>query len=381
MDGSNASRKLWYNRAGFDILRVEAELPSEPPSFRRDDNTMPDSSQSTSRLTRRSTLAGITATVAGACLSGGSMTGSRGSRLHAETPASSEKSAATGNAAWLRKTLKAGMINLGKDAPDNSWEAKFTVAKAAGFEGVEPNTGGWDVTEFRAAAEKVGIVIDGTVGGYHWGTTHTNPDPKVREKAQTLLEQSLEQTAALGAKTFLIVPGHGNDGTAEEVRTRAFNALSAAIPLADRLGVRILIENVWNHFLYDHSGDSNQSAQPLADFVDSFGTETVGVQFDLGNHWKYGDVADWVKTLGPRIQKLDIKGFSRETGSFTDITRGDIDWASVRAALVKIGFQGWVAAEVGGGNQERLELVSRQIEDALHCGKTFAEVKAESTQA
>ena len=155
------------------------------------------------------------------------------------------------------------------------------------------------------------------------------------------------------------------------MRQRAFDAITKAIPLADRLGVHILIENVWNHFLYDHQGDSNQSAQPLADFVDSFGTDTVGVQYDLGNHWKYGDVAEWVTNLGDRIQKLDIKGFSREKNKFTDITEGDIDWPSVEKALMKIGFKGWIAAEVGGGDQDRLATVAGQMDKALNCQRVI----------
>lgn len=269
---------------------------------------------------------------------------------------------------WLQKTVKAGMIRIPKA---NDWSAKLQAAKEAGFAGVEPNTGKLDVAAFRTAADKVGITIDGTVGGYHWGTTHTNPDPQVRQRAQELLTASIQQTHDLGANTFLIVPGHGKDGTHEEVRQRAFDAIAKAIPLADRLGVHILIENVWNHFLYDHQGDSNQSVQPLADFVDSFGTDTVGVQYDLGNHWKYGDVAEWVMNLGDRIQKLDIKGFSRQKNKFTDITEGDIDWPSVEKALMKIKFKGWLAAEVGGGDQARLTKVAGQMDQALNCNRVI----------
>lgn len=281
--------------------------------------------------------------------------------------------------AWIRKTVKAGMIKLPDATKNGDWEVKLRTAKDAGFEGVEPNTGKLDVAGFRAAADKVDIEIDGTVGGYHWRITHTSPDQKVREQAQQLLEESLQQTHDLGATTFLIVPGHGKDGTPEVVRQRAFDAIAAAIPMADRLGVHILIENVWNHFLYDHGGDENQSAAPLADFVDSFGTDTVGVQFDLGNHWKYGDVAEWVETLGDRIQKLDIKGFSRQSNQFTDITEGDIDWWSVKSSLAKIRYTGWLAAEVGGGDQARLTKVADQMESALDCQQTLAQVLRSQT--
>ncbi len=325
------------------------------------------SRRSEAKSSRREFVANVSLAAGAAVASAGSLVSSH---------AWADDQAGTGKSTpWLRKTLKAGMIGV-----KGSWEQKFQAALDAGFEGVEPNTGDLNVTEFRAAAEKVGIVIDGTVGGYHWSVTHTNPDPSVREKAQELLTQGLEQTAALGAKTMLLVPGHGKDATADEVRSRAFDAISKAIPIADKLGVHIVIENVWNHFLYDHEGDETQSARPLADFIDSFGTNTVGVQFDLGNHWKYGDVAEWVETLGRHIQKLDIKGFSRASGKFTDITEGDIDWDSIRTALVKVNFQGWLAAEVGAGDEKRLAKIAKQMDEALHCSKSFAEVSAEMKQ-
>jgi hexulose-6-phosphate isomerase len=83
-------------------------------------------------------------------------------------------------------------------------------------------------------------------------------------------------------------------------------------------------------------------------------------------------VAAWVRGLGPRIAKLDIKGYSNaradKEGSrkgFVDITAGDIDWAAVRAALRDIAFTGWVSAEVGGGDTARLKAVLEQMKAAL----------------
>ncbi len=85
-----------------------------------------------------------------------------------------------------------------------------------------------------------------------------------------------------------------------------------------------------------------------------------------------GDVATWVRELGPRIVKLDIKGYSNRRADaegrgkgFTDITEGDIDWRSVRAALRDIGFSGWVSAEVGGGDVSRRRAVLDQMKRAL----------------
>lgn len=267
---------------------------------------------------------------------------------------------------WLRKTLKIGMIRSKGTLTD-----KFKIAKQAGFEGVELNVPGVDVAQANEAAMATGLIIDGTVGGYHWQTRHSDPDPEVRAAALKQLRQGLAETAAMGADTMLLVPGHGKDGTDQEVYDRCVTAIRAALPDAEKHGVAILIENVWNDFLYDHEGGDDQTADRLAEFIDEFNSPWVGVQFDIGNHWKYGDPAAWIRTLDHRIKKLDIKGFSRETGKFTKITEGDIDWPAVERALREIKFTGWLAAEVGGGDLERLKEVSENLDRALHCGETL----------
>jgi len=165
----------------------------------------------------------------------------------------------------------------------------------------------------------------------------------------------------------LLVPGHGMDGTSDEVRARAVEAIRAALPIAEEAGVSILIENVWNHFLYDHDGGPDQTADAMAAFVDEFDSPLVGMQFDIGNHHKYGDVAAWIRTLGSRIKKLDIKGYSRASGQFVPITEGTIDWPAVKAALREIGFTGWLAAEVGGGDLDRLKQIAGNMDAALQC--------------
>ncbi len=251
---------------------------------------------------------------------------------------------------------------------------KFKAAKEAGFEGVELNAPGINVDAAKEAAAASGLIIDGTVGSYHWGVRHTDPKPDVRADALKRLKEGIVQTAAVGAESMLLVPGHGKDGSDEEVHERAVAAITEALPVAEKHNVAILIENVWNDFCYDHEGGNDQTADRLAAFIDVFNSRFVGVQFDIGNHWKYGDPAGWIRTLGSRIQKLDIKGFSRAEGKFTKITEGDIDWPSVEKALRDIKFSGWLAAEVGGGNLDRLKEVNQHLEEALHCSKSLASV-------
>jgi hexulose-6-phosphate isomerase len=258
------------------------------------------------------------------------------------------------------KTLKIGMVREGKTLSE-----KFAIAKRAGFDGIELSAPGYDVEEARAAIRETGLPVDGTVCAEHWNVRHSDPDPKVREKALETLLGALEATHAVGGHTVLLVVGHGKDGTEKEVWDRSVENVRKAIPLASRLGVAIAVENVWNEFCYDHAGKADQTAEKFAAYIDEFDSPWVGLQFDIGNHWKYGSMGDWIRALGKRIIKLDVKGFSRAENKFTPIGQGDIDYADVTKALKEINFHGWCAAEVAGGNLEELTGVARAMDRAF----------------
>ncbi len=255
------------------------------------------------------------------------------------------------------KTLKIGMIRDGV-----GFKEKFAIAKEAGFDGVELNAPGYDVDEVSKAIAETGLPVDGTVCADHWGVRHSDPDPAVRKKALESLLGALEATHAVGGHTVLLVVGHGKDGTQEEVWARSVENIRQAIPLASRLGVGIAVENVWNEFCYDHAGGADQTAEKFAAYIDEFDSPWVGMQFDIGNHWKYGSAGDWIRTLGKRITKLDVKGFSRAENKFTPIDEGDIDYPDVVKALLEIGFHGWCAAEVGGGDLAYLKGVASAMD-------------------
>ncbi len=76
-------------------------------------------------------------------------------------------------------------------------------------------------------------------------------------------------------------------------------------------------------------------------------------------------MGDWIRSLGRRIVKLDLKGFSRANNKFTKIGEGDLDWEDVRKALLEINYYGWAAAEVGGGNLDRLKEISANMDKAF----------------
>ena len=265
----------------------------------------------------------------------------------------------------IYKTLKIGMVGV-----KGSLTEKFKAAKEAGFAGIEMDSPGMNVEETKVAMKESGLPVDGTVCSTHWKTRHTSPDAAVRKQALKDLQTSIRDTHAVGGNTALLVVGHGQDGPEDEIWKRAIDNISQALPLCAELGIHIAIENVWNKFLYDHGGDHQQSAEKFVRFVDELNSPWVGMQFDIGNHWKYGSMGDWIRQLGRRIVKLDLKGFNRAKSKFTKIGEGDLDWADVRKALQEINYYGWAAAEVGGGDLNRLKEVSANMDRVFGLGSS-----------
>lgn len=260
----------------------------------------------------------------------------------------------------IYKTLKIGMIKSSGGLVE-----KFKIAKEAGFMGVEMGFPGNDVAETKKAIAESGLTVDGSVCGEHWSVRHTSADAATRAKALENLKQALRETREVGGHSVLLVVGKGEDGPENEIWSRSVENIAKAVPLAAELGVQIVIENVWNQFCYNHDGGSDQTADKFVKYVDEFRSPWVGMQFDIGNHWKYGSMGGWIRQLGHRVLKLDVKGFSRAQNKFTPIGEGDIDYADVRKALIEINFHGWLAAEVASGDLDYLKGVARQMDTAF----------------
>jgi L-ribulose-5-phosphate 3-epimerase len=244
-------------------------------------------------------------------------------------------------------------------------EEKFALAKKLGFEGIEIPTleDSASVAEFKAAAQKTGLIIHSIMNQRHWGSPLSSSDPAVVKKSLEGMEISLRNAKELGATTVLLVPGVVNaDTTYREAYTRSQKHIRELLPLAKELKVMIAVENVWNKFLL--------SPLEFARYVDEFQSPWLRAYFDVGNIVLYGFPQDWIRTLGKRIAKVHVKGFDEKKREFTSLYGGTIDWPAVRKAFSDIGYSGYVNAELGGGDEEYLRGVSDDL------GKIFAGEKA-----
>jgi len=265
-------------------------------------------------------------------------------------------------------SCKLGMIAKKADGKDLSLVERLKLAGQAGFDGVDfDEAGSFTPEQARAAVQESGMFVHNAINHAHWNKRLTSAKDEERAEGVKNIEHCLRVAHAAGGSGVLIVVGRGGDGTEEECNERARKEIQKLIPLAASLGQPILFENVWNQLHYDHDKPPEQSPQRFIDFVDSFNSNWVGMYYDIGNHWKYGQPREWLKAFGRRAVKLDVKGFSRAKSKFVDITspEDDLPWEEVQKGLDEIGFTGWTTAEVGGGGLERLTTVRQQMQKAF----------------
>ena len=264
-------------------------------------------------------------------------------------------SAADQHTGRIYKAVKFGMV--GGDA---SLVDKFKLLKDLGFDGVELSSpGGADKQEAGDASRAAGLPIHGMVGSIQWHTRLSDPDPEVRAKSLAGLRTAIIDVHAVGGSAVLLVPGQVNDPEHEnhdQVWQRSIVEIRKVLPLASRLGVHVLVENVWNGFCHD--------PHQLAAYIDEIDSPWVGVYFDIGNVRKFGKPEDWIRILGRRIVKLDVKDWHKTKG-WCKIGDGDVDWPRVRQALRDIRYTGWATAEVAGGDRKRLQEIAERMDRAL----------------
>ncbi len=250
----------------------------------------------------------------------------------------------------IRKSLKWGMAQ--KAAQGMTLTEAFKKLRACGYEGVEPSLLGHVSTdnadEWIAASKESELIIDGTVGGRSEG-----------------LEAGIDLTKKLGGDSMLVVLAYPQDKPLQQTWDESVVRMKAAALHAEKQGIKVLIENVWNTFLI--------SAYDMARFIDEVGSPWVQVHFDIGNMVRWGVPEHWAQVLGKRSQKLDVKEYDLDRamnegmrkGFDKPLGEGSINWSAVRAELAKINYTGWAAAEVKAGNWDYLSDVARRMDKVL----------------
>ena len=171
-----------------------------------------------------------------------------------------------------KKSLKFGMIKEGTSVLE-----KFKLVKSLGFDGIEMDSpNGLNEKEILEARDKTGLAIPGVVNSMHWKKPLSHPDKAVRQACTDSMIDAFHKCKLYGGTTVLLVPAVVNDEIRyDEAWERSTAEIKKMLPTAEKTGIKIAIENVWNNFLI--------SPMEAARYIDQFDSDKIGWYFDVGN--------------------------------------------------------------------------------------------------
>ncbi|NLF15750.1 MAG: sugar phosphate isomerase/epimerase [Lentisphaerae bacterium] len=222
-------------------------------------------------------------------------------------------------------------------ARDNGYEAVELSLRPQG--GLTPQTTPAELDAIAERARALGLTIASVTLGHCTGNLlATGAD---QETSITQTAAGLEMAARLGAPVALHTLGRlSPDLYYDDAYRHAVAALRRLAPTAERLGVAIAFEFVWNGFLF--------SPMEVARFLDEVGSPAVGFYFDPGNMAVFQFPHHWVRIVGRRIKRVHLKDWKGNAlnGGWTPLQEGAVDFARVMAELRAAGYTGPLISEV-----------------------------------
>jgi len=255
------------------------------------------------------------------------------------------------------------------------------LARDAGFEGIElnydldndlsPKSSSDQYRAIRKTAEEIGIAISGLCSFLYWPYSLTDNDPARRDRSGELARLMIEAAHELGTDNLLTIAGSTyipwipdrEPVPIDVCDRRAREAIGRLLPLAEKRGVHLNIENiVFNGYL--------TTPAEMNAFVDSFGSKHVQVHFDTGNVMLFQFPEHWIPVLGRRIKNVHFKEFSKKgtdhtLESFRTLLDGTTNWPAVMDALEQAGYEGFVTFEYFHPFLHYPEALIEQSSDAL----------------
>jgi hexulose-6-phosphate isomerase len=261
----------------------------------------------------------------------------------------------------LKKSIMWGTVGMEGSVLD-----KCKAIKAAGFEGIEPNSH-MDRKEVLDAMQATGLIASSVCNSKHWDLLLSHPDREVRQQGIEAMIVAMEDAKAYGTDVVLLVPGRVEENvTYDECWSRSTTGIRQLIPVAQDLKVKICIENVWNNFLL--------SPLEARTYVDQFNSPFVGFYVDCGNILVYGWPEQWIKILGYRIGRIHIKEYSKQIGDKqgrsagfnVPLTEGDVRWKEVMQQIRNEYTGVWLTTEQGSSKSlEELKDLSRRLDTIM----------------
>jgi|SRR5689334_19215007 L-ribulose-5-phosphate 3-epimerase len=237
------------------------------------------------------------------------------------------------------------------------FEDGVKLLKRAGYDGIELWLGGrsWfqmqtkdaELQELFAKIQDAGLEVSNVSNTLDWEENICARDPTKREAAFQHVQRQIEAAQIFKTDAILVVAGVVTSETPyNEVYSRCLDALRKLGQVAGKAKVKIGIENCNSEqrFLL--------SPREFHTFLDEVNSPWVGIHLDVGNIHDTGFAEQWIEINGSRITRVHVKDVFKHRGRcghesvYTNLFLGDNDWRAIRAAMIKVGYNGWIVAEM-----------------------------------
>ena len=263
---------------------------------------------------------------------------------------------------------------------DRDIEAALDAIAAAGFDraevlGQEPHVdaplGGKDLQEFRNRMEGRGL-LPGTVHAPLTRNVLAAPEEDWRRERVVVLGTYIRFAAELGCSGIVIHPVPNpqfvsqpeGDELTQTMRAAARRSLDDLVPVAEEVGIRMLLENLPYKCTYPFLNMTE-----LRSLVDPYPDAALGLVIDTGHAWTGGhDPAAEILAAGERLWGTHLQDvdYDDPNDNHWMPTEGGLDWAAIRSALGEVGYTGhWTYEVIKPRHDETPEILAKATRETV----------------
>jgi sugar phosphate isomerase/epimerase len=224
--------------------------------------------------------------------------------------------------------------------------------------------------KIRKAVEDTGMVIPMMCASPDF----TIPDAALRKKEVEHEIKAIEMSAALGAKYCRVLSGQRRkDITREEGMGYVVESINACIPVAEKLGITLIIENHYKDDFWTEP-EFAQMMDVFVDLVSRIDSPSFGVNFDPSNAIAAGEEPlELLEKVKHRVLTMHASDRYLASGTIEDlrkaeggsagyvsffkhgvIGKGLNDYDAIFKTLKDVGFDSWISIEDGVDGMEQM---------------------------
>lgn len=202
----------------------------------------------------------------------------------------------------------------------------------------------------------------------------TIPDATLRKKEVEHEIKAIEMSAALGAKYCRVLSGQRRkDITREEGMGYVVDSINACIPVAEKLGITLIIENHYKDDFWTEP-EFAQMMDVFVDLVSRIDSPSFGVNFDPSNAIAAGEEPlELLEKVKHRVLTMHASDRYLASGTIEDlrkaeggsagyvsffkhgvIGKGLNDYDAIFKTLKDVGFDSWISIEDGVDGMEQM---------------------------